>query len=231
MTTTPTIGILAGMGPHSTAPFLDLVIAECERQYGAIHDIDFPPIVIRSHPTPFYADRPIDHAEMAAAVREGLQKLARSGVDFAAIACNTAHVYFDELAASIELPLLDMVQATIDRIPSRTRSLALVAARVTAEARIYQRRFLAAGFDVAELDWQDDVDALLLALRDRATAAEFLAKWSAVTKRAERAGVDAIVVACLDLSATLHYAQTTVPMLDASRCLAHALVQEWLRRR
>ena len=33
------MGILAGMGPHSTAPFLELVIAECQRQYGAADDI------------------------------------------------------------------------------------------------------------------------------------------------------------------------------------------------
>jgi len=30
------------MGPRSTAPFIDLVITECQRQYGAGDDIDFP---------------------------------------------------------------------------------------------------------------------------------------------------------------------------------------------
>jgi hypothetical protein len=38
----PTIGILAGMGPRSTGPFVDRVVAECQLQYGARHDIDFP---------------------------------------------------------------------------------------------------------------------------------------------------------------------------------------------
>ncbi|TCO68302.1 hypothetical protein [Marinisporobacter balticus] len=36
------IGILAGMGPRSTAPFLDLVIDECQLQYGAKYDEEFP---------------------------------------------------------------------------------------------------------------------------------------------------------------------------------------------
>jgi aspartate/glutamate racemase len=31
----PIIGILAGMGPRSTGPFLDLIVDECQRQYGA----------------------------------------------------------------------------------------------------------------------------------------------------------------------------------------------------
>jgi len=37
MTTEKTIGILAGMGPHSTAPFIDLIITQCQIQYGVKH--------------------------------------------------------------------------------------------------------------------------------------------------------------------------------------------------
>jgi aspartate/glutamate racemase len=45
---TPIIGILAGMGPRSTAPFIDLVVTECQRQYRAMNDADFPPMLIAS---------------------------------------------------------------------------------------------------------------------------------------------------------------------------------------
>jgi len=38
------IGILAGMGPRSTAPFLELVLDQCQIQYGAKYDIDYPHI-------------------------------------------------------------------------------------------------------------------------------------------------------------------------------------------
>jgi aspartate racemase len=172
----------------------------------------------------------MDHAAMAAAVREGLQKLAASDADFLAIACNTAHVYFDELKAAVDVPLLDMVQLTVERIPPAARRVALVAARPTAESAIYQQRLTQHGFTVVDIDAQDDVDALLLALRTNASAA-LAAGWSRITGKAEAAGVDAIVVACLDLSATVVHATTAVPMVDASRCLAEALVMEWLRRR
>lgn len=55
----PTIGLLAGMGVRSTAPFLDLVVEECTRIYGAGHQPDYPEIVVISWPTPFWVDRPI----------------------------------------------------------------------------------------------------------------------------------------------------------------------------
>ncbi len=49
-----TIGILAGMGPKSTAPFIDQVVTECQTRYGAGNDMDFPPMMIHSIPAPFF---------------------------------------------------------------------------------------------------------------------------------------------------------------------------------
>lgn len=89
----PSIGILAGMGPRSTGPFIDMVVTECQRQYGARDDIDFPKMMICSQPAPFYEDRPVDDAALEEAIRSGLQDLERTGVDFLAIACNTVHIY------------------------------------------------------------------------------------------------------------------------------------------
>ena len=86
---TPTIGILAGMGPRSTAPFIDLVVTECQNQYGARDDIDFPKMLICSQPAPFYEDRPVDHAALEAAILDGLHTLENAGASFLAMACNT----------------------------------------------------------------------------------------------------------------------------------------------
>lgn len=77
------MGILAGMGPKSTAPFVDQVI-EAFQLAGAKDDIDFPPMMIYSLPTPFYIDRP---DLMEKVVSQGLQKLEASGASFIAIPC------------------------------------------------------------------------------------------------------------------------------------------------
>ncbi|MCI4139739.1 amino-acid racemase, partial [Bacillus vallismortis] len=79
------IGILAGMGPKSTSPFIDTVIDYCQKLYGASHDIDFPHMMMYSCPTPFYTDRPIDHEEMKRAIIDCAVKLEKTGVDFIAL--------------------------------------------------------------------------------------------------------------------------------------------------
>jgi len=46
MTEQKLIDTLAGIGPRSTAPFVDMLVDECQRQYGTRYDIDFPPMLI-----------------------------------------------------------------------------------------------------------------------------------------------------------------------------------------
>jgi aspartate racemase len=219
------------MGPRSTAPFVDLVVTECQLQYGARDDIDFPKMMICSQPTPFYDDRPIDHEAMEGAVWEGLSDLERTGADFLAIACNTAHIYYPRLAARAGVPLLDMVELTLASLPESVRAPALVAARPTVESRVYQSRMEARGLRPVVGDWQAETDRLLGVIRTTTDAAAIERAWSGVLERVEAEGPDTIVVACLDLSGVIGHARTALPVVDAARCLAREVVRQWLLRR
>lgn len=231
MNEAPLLGILAGMGPRSTGPFLDLVITECQLQYGARDDVDFPKMMICSQPVPFYEDRPNDNAAIFAATRDGLVHLERTGADLLAIACNTAHIFYPDLAGSVRVPLLNMVELAVAAIPETARKVALLAARPAVEAGIYQTRLEARGLVVAEIDWQDDIDHLLGATRGATAAEEFARSWAGLMGKAETAGADTVLVACLDLSGILAHARTGLTVVDAARSLARELVAEWVRRR
>lgn len=226
----PLIGILAGMGPRSTGPFLDLVVTECQRQYGARDDIDFPKMMICSQPAPFYEDLPTDHEALEAAIREGLQDLERTGADFLAIACNTAHIYYPRLAASVGVPVLNMVELTLAAVPESARKLALIAARATAESRVYQDSPAGRRFEWIEAAWQPEVDRLLGTTRTSMDPALFAGLWQELMEHIRASGADMTVIACLDLSGILRHAPEGWPIVDASRCLAEAIVEEWRSR-
>jgi aspartate racemase len=227
----PTIGILAGMGPRSTGPFLDLIITACQQLYGAHHDIDFPKMLICSQPAPFYEDRPIDHAALEAATLEGLKQLESAGVDFLAMACNTVHIYYPRLAAAVSVPLLNIVELAVQAVPDSPGSVALVAARPTAEAGIFQTALQAAGYRVVELDWQDHIDRMLSEVRESTDPEVFRSLWAALFEKAQEADIGAVLVACLDLSGIVRFAKTELTLVDAADCLARAVVQHWLSRR
>jgi len=142
------IGILAGMGPKSTGPFIDQVVSALQSLTGAKNDIDFPPMMIYSLPTPFYVDRPIDHKLMEKTICCGLKKLEACGVDFIAMPCNTAHLYFSELQHCVKVPLLNIVSATLDRIPKSAKKITILGTRPTLESQIYQKGLSHANFSL-----------------------------------------------------------------------------------
>jgi aspartate racemase len=222
------IGILAGMGPRSTAPFVDMLVDECQRQYGARYDIDFPPMLILALPTPFYVDRPIDHAALEAAIVAGLRRLEEAGVAFVALPCNSAHIYFERLASSIQVPLLNMIEVALGAIPAASKTVALLATRPTVEARIYQDALERAGkrLLVGEA-WQARVDALILAVKSASDRAAARKLWRDLVADLQSAGADSLLLACTDLNAVSATLDTAATLVDATRCLAEATIKTW----
>jgi len=224
------IGILAGMGPRSTAPFVDLVVDECQRQYGARDDDEFPPMMIYALPAPFYLDRPIDHGALRAAIQAGLRKLASTGVAFVAMPCNTAHIFYDDLAAAIDVPLLNMLDEALRAMPASAVRVALLATRPTVEAGIYQAAAARAGVELAHTSrWQAQVDGLLSAIKSSPDRQEAEGMWRHLLDDLAASEIDTILLACTDLNAVSR-AHAGLAVLDATQCLAAATVREWRAR-
>lgn len=224
----PTIGILAGMGPRSTAPFVDLVVSECQAQYGARYDDEFPAMMIYSLPTPFYVDRPIDHAALRAAIAAGLRRLAGTGVALIAMPCNTAHIYFGDLAAATEVPLLNMVELGLRALPADARRVALLATRPTAAARVYQDALERAGHTVyLDAALQARVDDLIQAIKTAADRDAAIQRWRDLLAHLAAEGVDAALLACTDLNAVSAVGASPVRLIDATACLAAETVRMW----
>lgn len=216
-----------GMGPRSTAPLVDMVVDECGRQYGAVYDNDFPAMVIYSLPTPFYPDRLVDHDAMRGAIMSGLKELAGFGVDFIAMPCNIAHVYYDELKASVSLPLLNIIDETVARLPRRCRSVALLAARGTAESGLYQKGIAAGGLSVY-MPGQDRIDKLILSVKKNGLSRENTDTMFELLSGAKSEGADCAVIGCTDLTPLALGCNAGIRILDSARCLAAAAVKRYI---
>ncbi|MGN7194987.1 aspartate/glutamate racemase family protein [Bacillus mycoides] len=213
------IGILAGMGPKSTGPFVDTVVAECQTIYGVTHDMDFPHMMIYSCPTPFYMDRPIDHAAMKKAIIEGAQKLESTGVDFIAMPCNTAHLYFEELQRSITIPILNIVDETLKAIPENTKRVALLATEATVQASIYQDGITKRDIEyIHNEQWQEMINQIITRIKG-GEIEEARKLWSLLVLQLKDE-VDTAIIACTDLNVVV-----SEDFVDSAQCLAKAVVR------
>jgi aspartate racemase len=228
-----TIGILAGMGPDSTAPFVDMVVRECQRQYGAKVEMDFPPMFIYTCPTPVYLGKPLEHDKVEAAIRFGLQRLANTGVAFVAMPCNTAHLYHAQLQRSIAVPLLNMVMLAVDALPARAKRPAVLAIGPTFGSGLYQDLIRQRGLLPVESDGLgDSVEEVVLAVKSGKGLERPRELWSKLLARVKREGADCAILACTDLNrARFTGDDRDLSVVDATECLAQATIRHWLARR
>ncbi|PGD05459.1 amino-acid racemase [Bacillus wiedmannii] len=216
------IGILAGMGPKSTGPFVDTVVAGCQTIYGAKHDMDFPHMMIYSCPTPFYMDRPIDHEAMKKAIIEGAQKLESIGVDFIAMPCNTAHLYFEELQHSLSIPILNIVDETLQAIPESTKRVALLATEATIQAGIYQDGIAKRNIEYLHNEkWQEMINQIITCIKS-GEVEKARELWHTLVLQL-RNEVDTAIIACTDLNVV-----ASEDFVDSSQCLAKAVVRMYV---
>ena len=221
------IGVLGGMGPLATVDFMQKVIEATPAE----RDQDHIPLLV--HSVPQIADRTEAIArgsdEPFPALLTGLRILERSGADLIVIPCNTAHAWFDRLAASTDVRLLhiaEAVRSVLDRDAASTaQKIALMATRGTVRAGFYQRYLPTAGREVISpgVEIQDDISDAIAAVKggDIAKSREHaLRAGNALLE----AGANRLLLACTELPIALKGTGLESCCIDATACLAEACV-------
>lgn len=138
----PLVGVLGGMGPLATVDFLHKLVlatpAGRDQEHVATVTWNVPQIPDRQHFLAGRGDTPLP------AMLQGIQRLNAAGATRIVIPCNTAHHWFDELAAASLAPLIHIVDATLDTLPGSER-IGLIASRGALESGLYQQRLDARG--------------------------------------------------------------------------------------
>ncbi|MDF2869207.1 MAG: racX [Anaerocolumna sp.] len=223
------IGILAGMGPRSTAPFIDLVIDECQLQYGAKYDEEFPKIMIYSLPTPFYIDRPINHDLMKETIIQGLKQLEAAGASFIGMPCNSAHVYYEELKSAIDIPLLHIVDETIKKLPETPQRVSLFSTKTTFESGIYQSGIEQSGHEfVFKEKWQYELNVLIKGIKSDKEDPENVKLWKRLLEEVKGESIQHIILGCTDLNVVVVKTPEAINIIDSAKCLSEAVVRQYL---
>ena len=165
-------------------------------------------------------------AEMAA----GLES---AGADFLAIACNTAHHYYDEIKKNVSIPVIHIVMETLASIQKKNPGLTAVgllaspAIRIT---RLYELIFHPAGIRIIYPDdtSQNKLFNIIKAVKAGDTTEEMKDQFKLVCENLRDDGAQLAVTACTELSALNTH--TGIETVDAAEVLAQAIVDTALSR-
>ena len=107
-----TLGVLGGMGPAACAEFLRIFARDCP----AHDDSQHPRIIMLSDPeTPDRSNGIMGLGpDPLPVIRKNLLQLAEWGADVLAVPCNTAHYFIDRFRDELPVPLIHIVEATVE---------------------------------------------------------------------------------------------------------------------
>ncbi len=225
------LGVLGGMGPLATVDFLQKLIEETP----AGRDQDHIPVIAYSVPQiperpPAIlgkGESPLPH------MLDGIHTLKRAGAQAIAIACNTAHYWYDDLVLQGGLPILHIADSACDSLAAQAiKRVGLLATEGTVAAGFYQARLSAHGIECL-LCTEDDQHALVLPAIDCVKRTDLARGHALATRAAQRlldSGAQAILMGCTEIPLALQYQTTEVSSrcIDATRALARACVA-WSR--
>lgn len=230
------IGVLGGMGPLATVDFLGKLIAETE----AARDQDHVPTVTWN--VPQIPDRQAALAGRGPsplpALIEGVDRLVGAGASAIVIPCNTAHLWFDDIAAASPVPVIHIAAATLAALASAVEPgvpIGLIATRGLVEGGLYQNRLAAAGHPavVATDDEFDDLFTPGCYAVKRNAIAEGGALLQASAERLLARGARHLILACTEVPLALEAigSPRVSVSTDATRALARAARDHWLAGR
>jgi aspartate racemase len=215
-----TVGIIGGMGPAATADLFAKLIAATDAKL----DQDHLRILIDNNPripnrNDAIAGRgPSPGPHLAA----GARTLQQAGADFLVIACNTAHAFQPEIEAAVTIPLLSMIDATVDAaMENGGDRFGVLAADGCRRARLYERAFEARGVQSLMLDADTQTEFMDLIFRVKAgnTGADVRRRMEQMATSLNARGAQAIVAACTEVPLVLSSDALAIPVISSTDAL------------
>lgn len=197
------LGILGGLGPLATVYFMDMVV----KMTKAETDQDHISMIVLNHAaipdrTEFILDntKPNPLPMMV----EDAKKLETAGADYVVMPCNTAHFFYEQIQRNINIPMLNIIEETVNYAVKNIdglKKLGILATKGTISAGAYQNMCEQSGIEWAVPSLNDE-QSLMNIIYNQVKAGKKvnIDEFMRIIENMKADGCDAVVLGCTELS-------------------------------
>jgi aspartate racemase len=224
-----TIGMIGGMSWESSIEYYRIINQTVRARLGGLHSaksimvsVEFAEIEALQH-----QDR---WDELATIMIDAARSLERGGADFVIICTNTMHKLYDKVQNSIDIPMLNIADATAARINADgIDRVALLGTRFTMEEDFYKGRLRERfGLDVI-IPEQDEMDIVHRVIYDELCAGiikpDSKQKYAAIIRRLISTGARGIILGCTEIGLLVKPEDSSVALFDTTEIHAQEAVR------
>jgi aspartate racemase len=224
------LGIIGGTSWASTALYYDQINRGVAARLGGLHSaplaiesLDFAPVAAMQ--------RAGDWAGVAEVTIEAARRLRDADCDALLLASNTMHKVAPAVAEVVDLPLIDISEATARQLVAEHRSrIALLGTRFTMTEPFAREAYERHGLSLQPLseEWQREVDRIIYEeLAAGRVVRESHRKLRTLITELGKQKVQAVVLGCTELVLAVDVRANVLPVYDTTAIHARAAV-EWI---
>jgi aspartate racemase len=224
------LGVLGGMGPLATADFLRKLV---ENTVAGRDQEHIPVLMYGDCTTPDRTASIVGRGQSPLPqLLEGIHFLDRAGAQAICIPCNSAHHWYEDMAAASGVPVLHIAQASVDEVRRKkpmARVVGVMSTLGTFETGIYRDVLHAQGYEVLA-PTRGEFDSLVSpGIADvKANLVEAASRsFSVVAQSLLDRGADIIILGCTEIPLGMQRQYRADPSLyvDSNDALALAAVR------
>ncbi len=225
------IGI-AGITIPGSLLCIDEIIAESYRHFG--QDSGTHPRITYTNPPLSETDPPMINKQwdkVADDLLESIAILEKAGADFVIIPSNSPHYAIDIVQKQSPLPVISIVQITIDECLKRGfKKVGILGVGITMSDGLYEVPLRKAGIEpfVPSASDQQAIDHLLYSevIHGKPTS-ETTSKMKAFIQKLKDAGCDSFIAGCTEIPVVITSEdESPLPFIDTTRLLAKKAFEE-----
>lgn len=219
---------MGGMGPDATVDFMTKVIrlTAAERDQDHVHMlVDQDPAVPNRQVA--ISGGPDDVSPHLTAMA---RRLESAGADFLVMVCNTAHVFVDDMQASITIPFISIIDesvAEIERVSPDAKVVGIMATDGCIATCIYQRAVEASGRRalVPDENGMRELMRLIGAIKSGDQGHDIADGMAKVADDLVAGGAEILIAGCTEIPLVFDGAGLGVPVVSSTDVLARRTVE------
>jgi aspartate racemase len=223
------IGMIGGMSWESSIEYYRIVNQTVREKLGGLHSaksimysVEFAEIEALQHQNRW--------DELASILIQAARSLERGGADFVIICTNTMHKLYDLVQKNIQIPVLNIADATAEKIKTEgIHKIALLGTRFTMEEDFYKGRLIEKyGLDVI-IPSSQQMETVHRVIYDELCAGKIRPdskqKYAEIIGQLVAQGAGGIILGCTEIGLLVKPEDSSVPLFDTTEIHAKAAVQ------
>ncbi len=223
---TKTLGIIGGMGPQASAGFYNLLIENTIAE----KDQDHIDLILLSHasiPDRTTAILNDDSAKIIELLQKDIEKLVTIGADFVVLTCNTSHLFIDQLGENASIPIVSMIDTTVEFLQkNKISKVGLMATDGTVQRKIYTSKLENAGIKVV-LPSEEMQQNVMRIIYDQVKKGKSVDEkmFDSIANELKMQCVEAIILGCTELSYYGEIKKLSDLFIDPQKILARKCIE------